>query len=157
MTPSLSAISILLVSAALGAPPPQKDMPPINRPNEPLWHDRFDMPWEVELAKLPFKNDDTRAACLRADAAIRKIAKPDWKLKAGETYKYLNWNSGSDGYNRTYQGKWESGGDTRHSLSLSTTLYHKTGAASGFTMGAMWEPPQGWKASLHCSHNSSAS
>jgi hypothetical protein len=131
------------------APPPTGQPTAGKRPDVPAWHDRYNMPWEVVPAELSFEDSEIQAILLRADAAARKIAGPDWQVKAGKAYPYVAWNSGSNGYSRKYLAKWESGADPRHDISLATQLYG-TGA-KGFELNATWSPPAGWKASVAAS------
>jgi hypothetical protein len=153
------------LAATLGGKPPaepprsppsesQRTGPPgtAKRPDVPAWHDRYNMPWEVVPAELSFEDSEIQAMLLRADAAARKMARPDWKVVAGKAYPYSSWNAGSSGYSRNYLAKWESGGDTRHNISLATQLYG-TGA-KGFDLAATWAPPAGWNASLGVSRHS---
>jgi hypothetical protein len=143
------------LAATLCANPPAGPLPrkgppsTAKRPDVPAWHDRYNMPWEVVPAELSFEESEIQAMLLRADAAAREIARPDWKVKAGKAYPYVSWNSGSNGYSRKYLAKWESGADPRHNLSLATQLYGA--GAKGFELTATWAQPAIWKASVSAS------
>lgn len=138
--------------AAPPTPPPAPKPQPLPRgirPAVPEWHDRYDMPWDVTLAEMPFSNHEVAAAMQRADAAARRVAQPEWTVRAAEFYPYLSWNAGSSGYSRTYQAQWESGGEPIHNLSITADLYDKPREIKGFSLRARWQPKQGWMASLH--------
>jgi hypothetical protein len=120
------------------------------RPDVPEWHDRYKMPWELDPAQVTFSQPAAKEKLLRVDKAIRGIAGHDWFQRAGKQYPYLNWNSGTGGYCRTYraQWKWSQSGAAGHSFSLHVTLWNKTRRAHGFTLYASHWEEHGWKVYL---------
>src|SRR5688572_31991358 len=92
---AIIAICLAWVSA-LATPPPQP----------PERHAHFKMPAEIESSAVHFTSGLVQERFFRADAAARKLAGPDWVMRAGKTYTYLSWNGGSDGYSQTYGGEW---------------------------------------------------
>jgi hypothetical protein len=148
MRSSLLAILLLAAVHQVGEAAGEKrpsEKPAVSaiRPPVPSWHDRFEMPWAIEPAKIPFAAADCRQQLLRFDRIARTMAGREWPVRAGATYPYLNWNSGSSGYNRTYQAMWKS---EHQDVVLSTTLYAKSRKAYGFDLRAVNRSSVGWTA-----------
>jgi hypothetical protein len=135
------------------------------RPDVPEWHDRYNMPWEIDPTRVPFAHAAVRERFLLADKAARELADSRWVRPASVAYPYISWNSGSDGYSRTYQARWERSGRADHGVSgkvdhvvmLSTTLYDQPRNARGFQLQAEHTEKDGWTAAIRYGCNDSGS
>jgi hypothetical protein len=122
------------------------------------WREKYGMPTMIVPDQITFATPAVRERFLAADAAARKIARPDWAERAGDTYPYMFWNSGSSGFLQTYSGSWArvavptDGAQSRrpnHTIRLWINLFHNPRQAYGFRLEAELRPETGWSASFN--------
>jgi len=166
MIPKISKVLLLalgLMSVAGASPPPPEMKPkPAATPEQAAniaksqadparpaktrdWHDRYDMPWEVDPRQLKFASDRLRDSFLLFDQSARELAKAQqWKMPAPAKYPYLSWNSGSDGYSRAYAGRWESANDEQHTLAIEVEVYDKKRVIQTYEVNVARKPENDW-------------
>ncbi|WP_254507269.1 hypothetical protein [Anatilimnocola floriformis] len=118
------------------------------------------MPESVTPAAVNFATVANANAFLRLDAAARKISEPSWYEQAGESYPYLTWNAGTDGYWQYYVGIWEQFPPAapnkpfttpNHTISLSTHIFKNSGKAYSLELSAYRRQRDDWGATINFS------